>query len=260
MILRLFSVLLRLNAMNEFQYRANFFLQLVQSALELVTGLAGLALVFQHTQLLAGWEPAELLTVLGVYLFFMGFLNFGVTPNLYRLMESVQEGTLDQTLARPVDAQLLVSISQFQIWKLIDVVQGIAVILASVYLRGASVGMADAGAFALALLCGGALIYSVWFILACSAFWFVRVWSVMDVLEGVSLAGRWPMGIYPGWLQIGLTFLIPVGVAVTVPAQALTGRLTAAALGLLVGLAVVGFVAARLIWRRGLRAYSGASA
>jgi ABC-2 type transport system permease protein len=257
---RLVRVLLRLNAMNELQYRANFFLQLVQSALGLVTGVAGLALVFQHTQLLAGWEPAELLTVLGVYLFFMGFLNAGVTPNLYRLMESVEDGTLDQTLARPVDSQLLVSISQFQIWKLIDVVQGAGVIAFSVYLRGATVGIADAAAFALALLSGAALIYSVWFILACSAFWFVRVWSVMDLLDGISLAGRWPMGIYPSWLQIGLTFLVPVGVAVTVPAQALTGRLTVGGLGLLVGLALASLVAARWIWRRGLRTYSGASA
>lgn len=40
------------------------------------------------------------------------------------------------------------------------------------------------------------------------------------------MAGCYPIGIYPGWLRGGLTFLAPLAFAVTVPAEALTGRLT----------------------------------
>jgi ABC-type uncharacterized transport system permease subunit len=59
---------------------------------------------------------------------------------------------------------------------------------------------------------------------------------------------------------IGLTFLVPVAFAVTVPASALTGRLTLQAwLGAL-ALTVFFFIAARIIWRIGLKNYSGASA
>jgi hypothetical protein len=48
--------------------------------------------------------------------------------------------------------------------------------------------------------------------------------------------------------------------AVTVPAEALTARLTPLTLGLAVGMAALGLVAARWFWHVGLRHYSGASA
>jgi ABC-2 type transport system permease protein len=60
-------------------------------------------------------------------------------------------------------------------------------------------------------------------------------------------------------LQGLLTFLVPVAFAVTVPAEALTNRLTLQSLGLATLLAVGFMLLARFIWFTGLRAYSGAS-
>jgi ABC-2 type transport system permease protein len=66
--------------------------------------------------------------------------------------------------------------------------------------------------------------------------------------------------VYPIGLKLVLTYLVPIGFAVTVPAESLTGRLTwerlvATALFLVVVMAIT-----RLIWRAGTRHYSGASA
>ena len=72
-------------------------------------------------------------------------------------------------------------------------------------------------------------------------------------------AGRWPVGIYPPWLKASLTFLVPVAFATTVPAEALSGRLTLPALLGAVGLALVLLAASRLFWTVGVRRYSGAS-
>ena len=73
-------------------------------------------------------------------------------------------------------------------------------------------------------------------------------------------AGRWPVSLYPAWLRYGLTFVIPVAFATTVPAEALTGRLNWETLILAVALALVLLIASRLFWQVGLRHYSGASA
>ena len=88
----------------------------------------------------------------------------------------------------------------------------------------------------------------------------MRVHEIANLFEGLYAAGRWPVDIYPNWLRYGLTFLVPVAFAVTVPAEALTGRLTLQTwLGAL-GLTVALFIISRVIWRIGLRNYSGASA
>jgi ABC-2 type transport system permease protein len=59
---------------------------------------------------------------------------------------------------------------------------------------------------------------------------------------------------------VALTFIVPVAFAVTVPAQALTGRLTWRALLGIVALAAALLAFSRWLWKNGLRNYTGASA
>jgi len=122
------------------------------------------------------------------------------------------------------------------------------------------VGFGQALAFIVALVLGGLMIYCVWLMVTTTAFWIVRVEEITNLFQGIYAAGRWPVTIYPTWLRYGLTFLVPVAFAVTVPAEALTGRLTVGTLLLACGLTVVLLVLARLVWKKGVRNYSGASA
>jgi ABC-2 type transport system permease protein len=177
-----------------------------------------------------------------------------------RLIESVREGTLDYVLTKPEDAQLLVSVQAVQIWKLVDVVLGTGVLIVALVRLREAVGPGQAAAFAVALLSGGAIVYSFWLILATSSFWFVRVENILVIFQSMYEAGRWPVSLYPGWLRFALTFLVPVAFATTVPAEALSGRLTAQTLLGAVALAAALLIVSRLFWRVGIRHYSGASA
>jgi ABC-2 type transport system permease protein len=107
---------------------------------------------------------------------------------------------------------------------------------------------------------GTVMLYCFWLMLTSVAFWVVRVDEMVNLFEGVYAAGRWPVTIYPGWLRYTLTFLIPVAFAVTIPAEALTGRLTIGTLLGAVALTGLLVVLARLVWRLGMKNYSGASA
>lgn len=257
---RLAWTFLRIGAMYELQYRVNFVLSLIQSLVALGTALAVLALVFSHTAELGGWSPAELLTIMGVHILMGGVIRSAIQPNMQRLMEEVQEGTLDYALTKPADAQLLVSIREFRIWQSVDIVVGAVLIAVSLWLQDAAVGVAGALAFALTLLLGAVMIYCFWLVLTIGAFWIVRVDFIIELFDGVYQAGRWPVTIYPGWLRATFTFLVPLAFAITIPASALTGRLTPWTLAGAVAftLALVGFT--RWLWRVGLRQYSGASA
>jgi ABC-2 type transport system permease protein len=258
--LRVVSTFLRLSALNELQYRANLLLQVFNSVLGLAVGLAGLGLVFSHTTTLAGWGPNELLVVVGVHTLLNGFIRSVVQPNMWQISEGVHDGTLDYTLTKPEDSQLLVSITRFEMWRLVDVVVGLAVLVFAVSRLGERIGLGEALAFGIVLICGGLIFYSAWLAIATTSFWVVRTWAIYEMFDRLYQAGRWPVGIYPSWLRIGLTFLVPVAFAVTVPAEALTARLTPLTLGLAVGMAVLALLAARWFWHLGLRHYSGASA
>ena len=43
------------------------------------------------------------------------------------------------------------------------------------------------------------------------------------VFDGLFQLARYPVGLYPAWSRLLLTWIIPVGVITTIPAKALTG-------------------------------------
>lgn len=258
--MRLTWIFFRIGAMNELQYRVNFFVQVLQSLVALGTGLVGLALVFAHTNSLSGWTRYELLAVMGVHILMGGLINTAIQPNMQRLMDDVQQGTLDYALTKPVDSQLLVSVREVRIWQTVDMLTGGVVLGIAVWQLRAGLGLLPTLAFVAALILGGLIIYSFFLIITTGAFWVIRMDNVLELFQGVYQAGRYPVGIYPGWLQAGLTFLVPVAFAVTVPAEALTQRLNGQTLLGALALTLALLAVARWFWRFGLKQYSGASA
>jgi ABC-2 type transport system permease protein len=259
-LLRLFWVFVKVAVLNELQYRTNFYIQVVRSAIRLATGLGGLALVYSHTDTLAGWTGADLLALLGVYYLVDGVIQLVIAPSMSRLMEDVRQGTLDFALTKPEDAQVLISVRQVQIWKLVDVALGVAVLLIGVGQVGREVGALHALAFGAALLAGGAIVYSFYLLLATLTFWLVRVENIMVIFQSLYQAGKWPVTIYPRWMRAMLTFVVPVAFATTVPAEAISGRFTWPSIFGAVALAAILLAASRLFWNHGVRRYSGASA
>ena len=250
----------RLGALNALQYRAEFFVQLVQSVVGLGTALAGIAVVFGQTAQLAGWSRDELVALVGVFVLVRGLIDVVIRPSMERLMEGVRLGTLDFTLTKPADSQLLVSVRQVEIWRLVDVVLGAAVLAFAVVRLGERIGVERVTAFVLMLLAGIAIIYSFLLILSTLAFWLVRLENILVIFLSMYEAGRWPVGIYPPWLRITLTLLVPVAFAITIPVESLVGRLHWTTLVATLVLATAFLLFSRWFWRLGLRHYTGASA
>jgi ABC-2 type transport system permease protein len=197
---------------------------------------------------------------MGIQILMGGIIRAVIQPNMMRLTEDVQEGKLDHALTKPVDAQMLISVREVQIWQAVDIVSGAAVVAFALVRLGADIGILDALAFAVALVFGAVLLYCFWLVLATGSFWVVRMWFLPDLFEGIFQTGRWPVGIYPGWLRYSITFLVPIAFAVTVPAEALTSRLDWQTLLLAALFAAVLFAFTRWFWRFGLKHYTGASA
>jgi ABC-2 type transport system permease protein len=140
------------------------------------------------------------------------------------------------------------------------VIGGAAVLAYGIRGLEAGVGLGDALLFLGLLALGAVTIYCFWLVIATLAFWIVDVWQIIELFQGVYLAGRFPVSIYPGWLRFGVTFLVPLAFAITVPAEAVTSRLEWSTVALALGFGLALFAFTRWWWGFGLRRYSGASA
>jgi len=251
---------LRIGVMNELQYRVNFFIQLLQSAIAVGTGLISLSLVFGQVNTLAGWSQSELLAVMGVHILMGGVIRSAIQPNMERLMNDVLNGTLDFALTKPAAAQTLISVREFRFWQLTDVLVGLGILIIAMIQLQMKMAVLQIIAFIAALIMGAIMLYCVWLMVTSIAFWVIRVNEIVNLFEGLYAAGRWPVSLYPDWLRTGMTFLVPVAFAVTVPAEAMTNRLTPETMLFAFGLTVMLLLLARGVWLLGLRSYSGASA
>lgn len=259
-LLRLLRVFYRTSIQTDMEYRADFFTRIFASLLSLVTTTGSLAIAYHYTTQLRGWSFQQALVLVAVYYLVDGLVEMFVGPNMREIMNQVRQGTLDFVLLKPVNAQFMATFRTINIWRGANLLIGLCLCLYTIGQHAATVGVVRALIFAVTLLAGLAVVYSVWLVLVTLTFWFVRVDNIEQIIWQAFETGRYPIEIYPGWLRTALTYVIPVVFIITTPAQALTGRMAPTFLPLAVLVATGSVLASSAFWRFGLRYYTGASA
>ncbi len=257
--LRLFGLFARTELQFELAYRVNFAIDLVSLVMVVSTSVGAVLILFAYTTSIGGWTLPQMLVLLGVFYIAQGVSELVFIPSFERFMEHVRLGTLDFVLLKPVSSQFLVSVRHLKSSNFGQVVLGAAVVGVGLA-RLEALSPAAFAAFAVALLCGLVLVYALLIVLSTVAFWLVRVENLLAVYQAFLDAGRFPVDIYPGWLRITMSSVLPIGIAITVPAQAVAGRLDSVGLATIVAIAAAAWLFARWFWRFGLRSYTGASA
>ena len=259
--LRLIGKFARASVQNELAYRANFWIGLFHSLLNLVTGLLGVLVIFGQVDSIRGWTLPSTLALLGVYLTLSALRDLFLSPSLESLAGmdgEVWTGTFDFTLLRPVSVQFLASVRHWRPFALVDLVLGLGVLAVAVGQLGQALTPARLVAFVLTLIVGVAILYAILLAFSALVLWspgFLFTW----LFDGLFRMARYPVELYPGWLRLALTWIVPVGMMTTVPAQALTGALSG---GMLLGsgaLAVALCAGASALFQTGLRRYASAS-
>jgi len=254
----------RVSVQNIAAYRFDLVVRIGVSLMHIAAELLGVWIIFTNTQTLKGWQWQHMLVLVGVYRIIAGGIRMSIVPNMRKVLEEIREGTLDFVLLRPVNAQLLVSIREFVVWRVADVLIGMAVAAVGCVELIGHIPVVSALIFSLMLAAGFVIVYSVWLMLATLCFWFVRIQNIEMVFWNVFEAGRFPIVIYRPWVQWLLTFVVPLAFITTFPAGALLGdpatQIPVMAPVYAVGMAMVLLLLSGWFWRFGLRHYSGASA
>jgi len=258
---RLIGSFVQASVQEEAAYRANYWVGLAHSLLNLVTGVLGIAVLFGQVETVRGWDFAATLALLGVYLTAGALRGLFIGPSLDALAGmdgEVWSGRLDFTLLRPVDIQFLASFRRWRALALFDLLLGAGVLAVATAQMHAAPGPARVAVFLAALAAGMLTLYALLLAGAALVFWSPGTLFTW-IFDGLFQLARYPLGLYPGWLRLMLTWIVPVGVITTVPAEALAGTLSPDALAGSAGLAAVLFVAASALFRRAVRRYEGAS-
>jgi ABC-2 type transport system permease protein len=242
----------------EAEYRLNFVLAAIASVLGLGGNCLLVSLLYSSRPTLAGWAPFETLMVVAAFTIMQGAIQSLFTPNLAALVQHVRSGTLDFILMKPIDSQFWLSSRLLSPWGLPDAVAGM--LLFTYCALRLDLNLFDVGAACAAMALSMLALYALWFLLASATIIFVKVFNITIVFRTLLDAGRLPIdAMAAGGYRFFFTFVVPVGLLTTAPANAALGRATWT--GWLCALAVVGLTLAtgRLSWRFALKRYASAS-
>ncbi|MBP0026807.1 ABC transporter permease [Roseofilum reptotaenium CS-1145] len=241
----------------ELEYRLNFAIATLTSLGNLVGGIFGLFLFYRTGYTFDGWSWERALLVMGFFTLLQGISNAFLAPNLNRIVDQVEKGTLDFVLLKPISTQFWLSTRMISPWGLPDVAFGLGVILYAGNRLNLVISDFILGLFP--LFFGILILYSLWFLLGTTSVWFVKIYNITEVLRALLDAGRYPVIAYPVAYRVFFTFVVPVAFLTTVPAQALLGEINITwFIGSLL-LAIALLILSNAFWKFALRYYTSAS-
>ena len=214
---------------------------------------------------IGGWRVPEV-----VLLFGLAFASQGLALTLGNRLEAdnlsllVRRGTFDQVLTRPVSPLGWLVASYVDARYLGRLLAGVGAVAWAADRAGVAWSAGTVALVALAVVCAAAVVFAV--LLIAAAFTFVSVQGSeagnMLIYGGTYLAS-YPMQIYGSALRLVFVWLVPVALAIYVPALVVLGRQgppgVPAWLAWLTAPVSAAFLAVGgLAWRGGVRRYVGA--
>lgn len=256
---KLLSAFFKVNVQMALAYRADTIVNILLNLMWLGWELLSLNIIFSNTTTLGGWGLGELIALLGVFRLVNTMMIALIWPNTEKFNQSIRDGSMDYTILQPVNSMFLVTFSRITVWRIWDLVLAITLIVVGINMTGDSTTSLQILTFILLAISGTIIIYSLWIVLISLTFWFTKFDNNVTILQALMDSGRYPATVYPAWLRIIVTFVIPIAVATTIPLQALRGDLTINQIAIFLMVAIVSFVVASRVWKVGLKQYSGAS-
>jgi ABC-2 type transport system permease protein len=256
-VLRVLLALMRASVRSQMQYRASFVLFSVGNFTAVAVEVVGLWALFARFGNLPGWSLPQV-----AVLYAMVHLAFALAEAAGRGFDQfasvIRAGEFDRFLLRPHPTALLLAGQTFELSRIGRFIAG----LVALFWGAANAGVAwDALKLAalLGAILGGALIfYGVLVMQATLCFFTVESLEIVNALTyGGIMAAELPLTIYPKWIRLLFTYLVPIACMNYLPASVIFGHPGAspwlALLGPVVGL---GFLTLALqLWKRGERKY-----
>jgi ABC-2 type transport system permease protein len=244
----------------DWQYRTSFVLHLMGQSLVAVTDFAAIAVIFTAVDRLAGWSVAEVALLFGLSGLAFGLADVLASPVEFAAFH-IRDGTFDQFLIRPGGALWQLLAQEFALRRLGRSLQPAVVLAISLTLVDVQWGAAEVVLLALTVVCGTVIYGAIWVITASLAFWTVEMREVASSFTyGGNLLNAYPQDVLGTWLRRLATFVIPLGSVAYLPSLRLLGKplpfsLPAIAAWSGPAVALLAALAARTVWRHGIRRY-----
>lgn len=257
--LRLYFYFVKFSIISRLEYRFEFIANTLRSIGWLLVSLFGFAVIFSQTKLIAGWTHEESLVLYGVYLFINEAWYSFFFVNLSEIPDLIQSGEFDFILLKPISTQFLVSLRQFMIYSVPNMVLGLGIVIHFSSNVTKHVTILDYLFGFILMMNGLVILYSLMFMAVCLSFWIVRLRAFWEIYDMATEGARYPVNIFPNPIRFLFMFIIPLAFIFTFPAQFIVKSLSPFFIIISFAMSTLLFFLSTLVLKAGIRHYNSAS-
>ena len=245
----------RYSVMLEMEYKFNFFFGGIFELLWLIMYIVLVNVIFLGTDAIGGWEKTEVLLLTFQGGLIDALVTLIIVPGLSQLPDYVNTGKLDFVLLKPINTRFHLSIRNFSLDQIKNIIINIFGIFYCVKKLKLDITIERLGLYICLVICSIVVIYNIMFMMMSLSFWVIKMDVVMNFCSELITIGNQPYSIYPKAAQKFLTYGIPILVAFNYPVLGILGKNNFELFGIAIAIIIIWFFITNIILKKGLEKY-----
>jgi ABC-2 type transport system permease protein len=257
--LRIWLAGARYSIVRTLMFRFDFIMWSLVELFWMVVNVLLVAVIYEHTDSIAGWTRYEMLLLVGSSMLVQRFIMGFVWSNLFEMARNIRSGHFDFFLAQPGNPLVMVSTRKVDLDGLANAVVAAAVVIYAARQLGLSPSVVEMALYALLLLCGFLINYAILLITVSLTFWLGAAQGIEGSYFTLMEFSRLPRQAFKGVSSIVFVWILPAVVVSNVPANTLIHGFDALNTLWLLAVTIAWMSLAIWVFNCGLRRYASAS-
>jgi len=257
--LRIWLASMRYSVVRSMMFRADFIMWSLVELFWMGINVAAIAVIYQHTDSIAGWSQYEMLLLVGTSMLIQRLLMGIFWSNLFEMGRNIRTGAFDFFLAQPGHPLFMVSTRKVDLDSLANIVVAAAIVVYAGHKLGLTPSLPTISIYLLFVGCGLIISYAILLLLASISFWTIGTQGVENGYFTLSEFSRLPKQAFSGIANVIFVWILPSVVLSNVPSRALISGFVLSDTLWLIGTTIVWLAVGVAVFNRGLRRYSSAS-
>ncbi|MFM9954125.1 MAG: ABC transporter permease [Opitutaceae bacterium] len=241
-------------------FRGDFFVWSLVELFWMSVNILTITVIYEHTQSIAGWTKYQMVLLVGTSMLIQRFLMGFFWSSIFEMGRNIRSGNFDFYLAQPGNVMFMATTRKLDPDSLLNSLVAATVVIYAARQLGLDPSAGQIALYALMVLCGVVIHYSILVLSISLAFWLTSAQGIEGIYFTLTEFSRLPRAAFTGIAtQMLFVWLLPVVMVTNVPASLLVQGFDLTLSAWLFGSALVWFAAAVFVFNRGLRRYTSAS-
>ena len=256
---RLYLQFLKFSFSRALEYRMDFWFRIVMDCLFYAVELVFFTILYQHTNMIGGWDYDQVLIFVSGYLGIDAIHMTVFSNNMGWLPIYVNKGDLDYYIVRPVSSLFFLSLRDFAANSFLNLLIAGGILAWSILRYPGELGTENLIWFLFLMLNGSFIFYVLQMLFQIPVFWTHTNRGLLTAFFSANKLMERPDKIYSKWTRRILMTVFPALLVIALPARVLFDGPDPLLITHILGVTTIAFLGMRAFWNLGLRSYSSAS-